>query len=82
MPLQSKDPPPINTRDKHYARFNNGSVFEFDRTTGVLKINCTRIEIVGAEESTINGKAIVVVGGMDNDTESNGPDTIVESGQF
>lgn len=77
-----KNPPPIDTKDKWYRRFSDGSVIEFDRTTGILKLEVTKVEITCTEESTINGKGIVVIGGMDNDTESNGPDAMVTTGQL
>lgn len=77
-----KNPPPMSSIDKHYAKFQNGNVFEFDRVTGVLKINCTRVEIVGTEESTINNKAIAVIGAGDNDTETNGANQLISSAQL
>jgi len=82
--------PPIDTVDRVYREFEDGSVIEFDRAAGVLKLDIrSRIEITvtgglhitNEAESTINGKAIVVIGGRDDDTESNGPDTMVTSGQ-
>lgn len=76
------DQPPVNTREKYHVTFGNGSVIEFDRSTGVLKIEVTKIEITCTEESLINSKAIAVIGAMDNDSESNGPDALVTSGQL
>jgi phage baseplate assembly protein V len=61
-----KNPPPITTLNKHHVTFQDGSLFEFDRSTGILTINCTKIVITGTEESTINGKAITVVTGVDS----------------
>ena len=40
------------------------------------------IRITCNQESTINGKAIAVVGAGDNDSEGNGSDTITRSGQL
>jgi phage baseplate assembly protein V len=76
------DRPPVSTREKKHVTFANGEIIEFDRTTGILKIDCTKVEIVCSEESTINGKAIAVIGAGDNDSEANGSDQIVSSGQL
>ncbi len=78
----AQNPPPVSDRKIIHFDFPGGHLFEFNETTGVLQINCQRIEILGQSESTINGKAIAVIGAMDNDTESNGPDAIVSSGQL
>ena len=78
----AKNPPPIASTDKWFRRFGDGSELEFDRSTGVLRIDCTRVDITCTQESTINAKAIAVIGAMDNDTESNGPDALVSSGQL
>jgi len=87
-----KNPPPINTRDKYYRRFSDGGLVEYDRSTGVLTLEAIdRINITApngihitndSSESTINSKAIAVIGAMDNDSESNGPDALVTSGQL
>ena len=39
------------------------------------------VHITNDAESTINGKGIVVIGGMDDDNEANGPDRMVSTGQ-
>lgn len=65
-------------------------LFEFNEDTGVLRINCTKIEInveqgmhlTNQKETTINSKAVAVIGAMDNDSESNGPDALVSSNQL
>lgn len=87
-----KNPPPISTRDKYYRRFSDGSSVEFDRSTGILSLVATdRINITApnglhitndSTESSINGKAIAVLGAINNDSESNGPDALVTSGQM
>ena len=87
-----KNPPPINTRDKYYRRFSDGGLVEYDRSTGVLTLEAiNRINITApngihitndSSESTINSKAIAVIGAMDNDSETNGPDALVTSGQL
>lgn len=84
-----KTPPPVSDRALYHHSFPP-HLFEFNRETGVLTINCTRIDITvnqgmhidNAQESTINNKAIAVIGAMDNDSESNGPDVLVSSGQI
>jgi phage baseplate assembly protein V len=76
------DPPPVSDRQKVHVTFSNGSVIEFDKTTGILKLDLTKVEIICSEESTINGKAIAVIGAGDDDSEGNGADKIVSSGQL
>lgn len=41
-----------------------------------------KVEIDCGQESTINSRAIAVIGARDNDGEANGPDVLVTSGQF
>ena len=77
-----KDAPPVEDINKRHLQFQNGDFIEFDRSTGILKIQCTKVEIVTSEESTLQGKAIAVIGAVDSDGESDGPDSLVTSGQF
>ncbi|MGA1023706.1 MAG: phage baseplate assembly protein V [Aquiluna sp.] len=85
------NPPPITTRDKYHRSFSDGGLIEYDRSTGTLTLTATNqividaangVHITNSSESTINGKAIAVIGAVDNDTESNGPDSLVTSGQL
>lgn len=78
------DKPPVDKRDKYHVKWKTSpeSLFEFDRSTSTLTIKCKKVVIECTEESTINNKAIAVIGAMDNDSESNGPDALVTSGQL
>ncbi len=76
------DRPPVNTREKYHIKWKNEDYFEYDRESQILTIKCKKIVIEGTEESTINNKAIAVIGAMDNDSESNGADALVTSGQL
>lgn len=81
--IYSKATPPPETNPDKIALYVGGvMVAEFDKGTKILKLDLERIEIVNASESTINDKAIAVVGATDNDTETNGSDALVTSGQF
>lgn len=81
--LYSQATPPPETDPNVIAFYVGGEmVAEFDKSTKILKLNLERIEIVNATESTINSKPIAVIGARDNDTESNGPDVLVTSGQL
>ncbi len=86
------DTPPVDTREKYHVAWKTDpeSFFEFNREESTLTIKCKKIiieleecmEITNQEESKINDKAIAVIGAMDNDSESNGADALVTSGQL
>ncbi|MDX2215528.1 MAG: hypothetical protein SFY66_19850 [Oculatellaceae cyanobacterium bins.114] len=75
------NPPPVEDLNKFHFKFGDIEITG-DVTTGVIEANFTRIDITNPTESTINGKAIAVVGAVDSDGESDGPDTLVTSGQL
>jgi len=86
------DKPPVDKRDKYHVKWKADpeSFFEFDREESTLTIKCKKIVIeleenmlvTNQQESKINNKAIAVIGAMDNDSESNGADALVTSGQL
>lgn len=82
--------PPVSDRAIIHHEFPGDHLFQFNQTTGVLTINCTRIEINAEQgmhidnnqESTINSRAIAVIGAMDSDNEANAADELITSGQL
>ncbi|HIK42150.1 hypothetical protein [Thermoleptolyngbya sp. M55_K2018_002] len=75
------DPPPITNLDQFYLKIG-GIEIVGDRITGVLQVDCTRVEITCSTETTINTIPVVCVGAPDNDDESSGSDRITASNQF
>lgn len=70
-------------RDKSFVEYDNEKHELTIKIKGKIKIECDEnIEIICGSESTINSKAIMVIGGKDNDSELNGPDTMTQSGQL
>ena len=83
-------PPPVSDRAIVHHSFPGAHLFEFDESTGVLRINCTKIEITVPDgmhitntnqETTINTIPVVVVGAPDSDDETSGTDFITDSNQ-
>ena len=90
-PKESQEIYHVQFEDGSSFTFNRSESILRVRITGRIEIQLDEdltiiapqgVHITNEVESSINSKAIAVIGATDNDSESNGPDQLVSSGQL